>query len=150
MTMNDILTRQNFLRRILVKKGNKELSKQLRIKVINMRMELYKTKESFNKDIQNFISQSIPKNYLKLQNKQNRTVEEDKELQKESDKIRNIQKQYLLDKESEEIYSEYNFTFSEDEFDEIAYVNSSIEEDIYGKHFTSEDFLEVFYSLFVK
>ena len=52
MTTNEILTKQNFLTKILLKSGNTELSKGLKVKVMGMRIDYAKVRKQFDEYVQ--------------------------------------------------------------------------------------------------
>ena len=48
MILNEILTRQNVITKILLSRGNKELPKELKVKIMRMRMAYSKIKKQFD------------------------------------------------------------------------------------------------------
>ena len=48
MTLNDVLTRQNVFTKIMLKDGDKELSKELKVKIMRIRMAYAKIKKTFD------------------------------------------------------------------------------------------------------
>ena len=51
MTTNEILTMQNYLTKIVLKNGDSELSKDLKVKIMKMRIEMSKIRKSFDEDL---------------------------------------------------------------------------------------------------
>ena len=48
MVLNDVLTRQNVFTKIILKDGEKELSKELKVKIMRIRMAYTKIKKAFD------------------------------------------------------------------------------------------------------
>ena len=51
MTTNEVLTRHNFVSKLLLKDGDKELSRDLKVKVMGMRIEYGKIRKHFEEDV---------------------------------------------------------------------------------------------------
>ena len=77
MTLNDVLTKQNVITKIILKDGEKELSKELKVKIMRIRMAYNKIKKQFDEDTQEFTNQIISDELRDLANKTDRTPEED-------------------------------------------------------------------------
>lgn len=50
MTLNDVLTKQNVITKIILKDGDKELPKELKVKIMRIRMAYNKIKKQFDSD----------------------------------------------------------------------------------------------------
>ena len=124
MTLNEALTRQNVLTKILLKEGDRELPKELKVKVMRMRMAYNKIKQNFDNEIQEFIKQ----------------LDEFNE---------SIYKEFLIQKGNEDIKVNIDF-FTLDEYSEIVEVNVDNNIIINENIIKAVDFLEVIYDLFVK
>ena len=48
MTTNEAIARYNFISKVLLKNGNDELSKEMKVKVMSMRIELSKINKQFD------------------------------------------------------------------------------------------------------
>ena len=48
MTKNEVLAKQSIISHIMLKRGNEELSKELKVKVMNMRVILGKVRREFD------------------------------------------------------------------------------------------------------
>ena len=124
MTLNEALTRQNVLTKILLKEGDRELPKELKVKVMRMRMAYNKIKQNFDNEIYEFIKQ----------------LDEFNE---------SIYKEFLIQKGNEEIKVNIDF-FTLDEYSEIVEVNVDNNIMLNENIIKAVDFLEVIYDLFVK
>lgn len=52
MVLNELLTKQNVFTKILLKDGDKELPKELKVKIMRIRMSYNKIKKNFDSEIQ--------------------------------------------------------------------------------------------------
>ena len=77
MTLNDVLTKQNVITKVILKDGDKELSKALKVKIMRMRMAYNKIKQQFDSDTQEFTKELIPAELQELVNKTERTEAEE-------------------------------------------------------------------------
>lgn len=149
MKINEILIKQTFLTKLVLKNDEDSLSKDLKVKIISARIEYAKVKKSYDEDIQQFISSVKPDNFEILSNKKDRTEEENKQLQDIVNQINyecNIYVQSLNNKD----VNISDFYFTDEEYQEILKVNIDNDVIINGKKFDAPEFLEIMYSLFVK
>lgn len=149
MTTNEVLTRQNFLTKLVLKDGNGELSKDLKVKVMKMRIEYAKVRKAFDEDIQEFVKDLAPERFKELQQKEERTEEETKELQELTDKINSDYNAYVIARGKDEV-TVNTTNFTDAEFDELVEVNAGNDVEINGTKLNAADFLEILYSLFVE
>jgi hypothetical protein len=77
MTLNDVLTKQNVITKVILKDGDKELPKELKVKIMRIRMAYNKIKKQFDADVQEFANQIITDELRELSEKADRTPEED-------------------------------------------------------------------------
>ena len=54
MILNELLTRQNVLTKVILKDGDKELPKELKVKIMRVRMAYNKIKKNFDAEVQEF------------------------------------------------------------------------------------------------
>lgn len=148
MTLNEMLIRQNFITKILLKDGENELSKALKVKVMNMRITLNKVRTQFDADVQEAIKGLKPEGFDELSQKQDRSEEEEKILKEQTDKINDEYNAFIVEKGQEE--STFGKSFTEEEYEQIVEVNAGNDVDINGNKLQAADFLEVIYSLFVE
>lgn len=147
MTLNECLIRQNFLIPLKLKDGNSEVSKQLKAKIMSMRIELSKLRKSFDADLQEVINELKPEGYDALAAKENKTEEEIKQMNELTEKINEEYNAFITEKIGEEV--SFNKKFTEDEYYELVEVNAGNDVTINGTSMQATDFLEVIYSLFV-
>ena len=147
MTFNEVLIRHNFITKLLLKDGNSELTKELKVKIMGMRIALSKFRNQFDTDAQEAIKGFKPENFDALAQKQDRTPEEEKELKEMSDKLTEEYNAFVIAKGNELISFDKKFT--EEEFGEIMEVNADNDVEINGNKLNAADFLEVIYGLFV-
>ena len=149
MTTNEVLTKQNFLSKLLLKNEHAELSRDLKVKVMAMRIEYGKVRKQFDADIQEFVKDLAPARFTELQQKVDRTEEENKELQTLTDKINSDYAAYVTERSKEEVtVSDRHFT--EDDFAEIIEVNADNDVEINNVKLNAGDFLEIFHTLFLE
>ena len=147
MTLNEVLIRHNFIIKLLLKDGNSELNKELKVKIMGMRIALSKFRAQFDQDAQEAIQGFKPSNFDALAQKQDRTPEEEKELKEMSDKLTEEYNAFVIAKGNEVVSFDKKFT--EEEFGEIMEVNADNDVEINGNKLNAADFLEVIYGLFV-
>ena len=147
MTLNEVLIRHNFITKLLLKDGNSELTKELKVKIMGMRIALSKFRAQFDQDAQEAIQGFKPSNFDALAQKQDRTPEEEKELKEMSDKLTEEYNAFVIAKGNEVVSFDKKFT--EEEFGEIMEVNADNDVEINGNKLNAADFLEVIYGLFV-
>ena len=147
MTTNEVLTRHNFVSKLLLKDGDKELSRDLKVKVMGMRIEYGKIKKQFDEDVQEFVKGLNSDKLTELQQKGDRTEAEEKELQELTDKLNGDYRAYVESRLKEEVtVSDRNFT--EADYAELVEVNAGNDVEINGTKLQATDFLEILYTLF--
>lgn len=147
MTLNEVLIRHNFITKLLLKDGNSELTKELKVKIMGMRIALSKFRNQFDQDAQEAIKGLKPENFDALAQNQDRTPEEEVELQEMNKKLTDEYNAFVIEKGNETVVFDKKFT--EDEFNEIMEVNADNDVEINGNKLNAADFLEVIYGLFV-
>ena len=151
MTLNEILTRQNVLNAILLKDGDNELGKELKVKMVRLRMAFNKYKKSLDEEVQEFTNELVPEELKTLQEKpeSERTEEENTRFKELVDKVNSEYNEFMIQKGNEEVKFDTNYSFTDDDFDSIVAVNAGNEVEINGNKVKSEDLIEAFYELFV-
>ena len=151
MTLNEILTRQNVLSAILLKDGENELSKELKVKMVRLRMAFNKHKKNFDEEVQEFTKELVPEELKTLQEKPEteRTEEENTRLKELIDKVNSEYNEFMIQKGSEEVKFDTDYSFTDADFDSIVAVNAGNEVEINGNKVKAEDLMEAFYELFV-
>ena len=150
MTLNDVLTKQNLITKILLANDGKELSKELKVKIMRIRLAYNKIKRQFDEDTQEFSKQIVSDELRDLANKTKRTPEEETKFNELNNKANSEYQEYLIQKGNEDIKETPNDSFTEDEYFDILDLNSEGEYEINGQKVKATDLMEVFYDLFVK
>lgn len=150
MILNDVLTKQNVFTKIILKDGDKELSKELKVKVMRIRMAYTKIKKAFDEEVKEFTEELIPEELKELNSKEERTEEENTRLQELTDKVNSEYQEFLIQKGNEEVKDTVDDTFNMNEYSDIVDVNSGNDVEINGNKIPAVDFLEIIYDLFVK
>ena len=149
MTLNDVLTKQNLITKILLANDGKELSKELKVKMMRIRLAYNKIKKQFDEDTQEFSKQIVSDELRDLANKTKRTPEQEAKFNELNNKANSEYQEYLIQKGNEEIKETPNDSFTEDEYFDILDINSEGEYEINGQKIKATDLMEVFYDLFV-
>jgi len=149
MTTNDAIIRYNFISKVLFKDGDATLSKDLKIKVMSMRIEYGKINKVFEEDVQEFTKGILEDRFNELQNKPERTEEENQELTDFINKYNAETNEYINKRALDEV--EVNdYSLSEEEFAEIMETNAEKDVTINNQKLNAPDFLEAIHDLFVK
>lgn len=149
MTLNDVLTKQNLITKILLANDGKELSKELKVKIMRVRLAYNKIKKQFDEDTQEFSKQIVSDELRDLASKTKRTPEQETKFNELNNKANSEYQEYLIQKGNEEIKETPNDSFTEDEYFDILDINSEGEYEINGQKIKATDLMEVFYDLFV-
>ena len=149
MILNEVLTRQNIISKIKLKEGNKELSKELKVRIMRIRLAYNKVKKAFDEDVKEFVEQITTDEYKELAQKQNRTEEEEKKYNELNTQINSDYIEFVNQKGFEEIKETFDDKLNEDEYAEILDVNSGNDVEINGVKIKAADLMEIFYELFV-
>ena len=149
MILNEVLTRQNIISEIELKEGNKELSKELKVRIMRIRLAYNKVKKAFDEDVKEFVEQITTDEYKELAQKQNRTEEEEKKYNELTTKINSDYIEFVNQKGFEEVKETFDDKLNEDEYAEILDVNSGNDVEINGVKIKAADLMEIFYELFV-
>lgn len=150
MILNEILTRQNVITKILLSRGNKELPKELKVKIMRMRMTYSKIKKQFDEDTQEFSKQIISDELRDLANKSDRTPEENERFNELNSKANAEYQEYLIQKGKEEVKDFTDTVLTDDEYADILDINSDGEYEVNGQKIKAVDLMEAVYELFVK
>ena len=149
MILNEVLTRQNIISKIELKEGNKELSKELKVRIMRIRLAYNKVKKAFDEDVKEFVEQITTDEYKELAQKQNRTEEEEKKYNELNTQINSDYIEFVNQKGFEEVKETVDDKLNEDEYAEILDVNSGNDVEINGVKIKAADLMEIFYELFV-
>ena len=149
MILNEVLTRQNVITKIELKDNDKELSKELKVKIMRIRLAYNKVKKAFDEDVKEFVEQLTTDEYKELAQKQNRTEEEEKKYNELNTQINSDYIEFVNQKGLEEVKETFDDKLTDDEYAEILDVNSGNDVEINGVKIKAADLMEVFYELFV-
>ena len=149
MILNDVLTRQNVFTKIALKDGDKELPKELKVKVMRIRMAYTKVRKTFDAEVQEFMEELLTDEFKELNGKTDKTPEEEAKLKELTNTINSEYNEYMIQKGQEEV-KEVEDSLTMDEYSEILDVNSGNDVEINGNKISAVDFLEIVYDLFVK
>lgn len=149
MVLNDLLTKQNVFTKLILVNGEKELSKELKVKIMRIRMAYAKVKKGFDEDVKEYTDTLLTEEYKTLANKENRTDEETARYEEMTNSINSEYQEFLIQKGNEEIELSVKDTFTVDEYSDILDVNSGNDVEINGNKISAVDFMEIVYDLFV-
>lgn len=149
MLLNDVLTRRNVFTKLVLKDGDKELPKALKVKIMRIRIAYTKIQNQFDSDTHEFAQEIVPDELKDLINKENKTEEEIELFNKLNDKVSSEYQEFLTQKSMEEV-SDIDDYLTEEEYSEILEVNAGNNVEINGINLKAADFLELVYEMFVK
>lgn len=148
MTTNEALVKQNFITRIILKNGDAALTKELKVKIMNMRIKLGKVRKDFDNDVQEAVKDLTPEGFAELAQKTERTEEEEAKFQEQNKKLNEDYQAFVIERGKDEV--DIDATLTEAEYEQILEVNADNDVDINGQKLSAPDFLEAIYSLFVE
>ena len=149
MTLNVVLTKQKLITKVILKDGDKELPKELKVKIMRIRMAYNKIKKQFDADAQEFANQIITDELRELSEKADRTPEEDARFNQLNNKTNSEYQEYLIQKGLEEVLDIPDDTLSLDEYSDILDVNSGNDVEINGNIIKAADLMEIIFDLFI-
>lgn len=148
MTLNELMIKQNFISKVLLKDGNAELGKDLKVKIMKIRIELSKIRKQLDEDIQEAIKGFTPDGFQELSNKQDKTEQEQQELKELTNKINDEYNAFVTMKGNEEVSVSLP-DITEQEYSEILEVNAGNDVTVNNQKIDAADFLEIIHNLFV-
>lgn len=150
MKLNDVITRQNVISKLLLKDGNKELSKELKVKVMRIRMAYSKLKKEFDSEVEEFVKELATEEFKTLHGKSNRTAEEENRLNALISKMNEDYFEFLQQKGLEDVNVPIDDLLTFEEYTDIIDINSGNSVVINETTVSAADYLEIVYNLFVK
>ena len=147
MTVNEVMIKHNFITKVLLRDGDRELSKDLKVKLMSMRIKLGKVRKELEEDLQEVVKNLTPSGYQELIMKIDKTEEDKAQVEAWNKQINEEYNAYVDKRGKEEV--QIDTTLSEDDFAQIIEVNAGNDVEINGTKLSAADFLEVLYSLFV-
>ena len=149
MILNELLNKKNVITKIELKDNDKELSKELKVKIMRIRLAYNKVKKAFDEDVKEFVEQITTDEYKELVQKTERNEEEEKRFNELTSKINSDYIEFINQKGLEEISETIDDKFTEDEYAEILDINSGNDVEINGNKIKAANFMEVFYEMFI-
>lgn len=148
MNLNDLLTRQNVFTKLILKDCDKELPKELKVKVMRIRMSYAKIKRDFDNIVNEFTEELITPEFRELAGVKERTHEEEVRFKELSDKFNSEYQEFLYQKGLEEVTNIDDY-FTESEWEDLLEVNSGNDVEFNGVTVPAIEFLDIVYDLFV-
>ena len=148
MTLNEALIRQTFIIHLIVKDDKSELSKDLKVKIMNMRVVLNRLRAEFEDACVKKIEELQSEEFKELAQIQNKSSEEESRFQLSLDKLNADYDDFVTTKGLSQVSFDTKFTW--EEYEDIIEVNAGINPEIDGKILNALDFLEIIYNLFVE
>ena len=148
MTLNEALIRQTFIIHLIVKDDKSELSKNLKVKIMNMRVVLNRLRAEFEDACVKKIEELQSEEFKELAQIQNKSSEEESRFQLSLDKLNADYDDFVIAKGLSQVSFDAKFTW--EEYEDIIEVNAGINPEIDGKILNALDFLEIIYNLFVE
>ena len=148
MTLNELMLRHNFITKVILRDGDKELSKDLKVKIMGMRIELGKIRKQLEEDMQEAIKGFTPDGYMELIQKVDKSDEDNAQIEAWNKQINDEYNAYVDKRGKEEVQVLAKLT--DEDFNEIVDVNAGNDVEINGAKIQAPDFLEVLYSLFIE
>ena len=150
MTTNDAIIRHNFISKVVFKDGDSVLSKNLKVKIMSMRIEYGKIHKNFDADVQEFTQGILEDDFRAIQQiPENDRTEEQKVKFNEYVNKYNIETNEYINKRALDEIEVKEFTLDMDEYSELLDTNSGNDVTINDTDIPAADFLEVLYELFV-
>ena len=149
MTLNDVVSKYNLIAVLRFEHNQKEFSKELKIKLIKMRIEYGKYKKALDNDIKEFTEGIISEQYKFLVSNQFKTPEEIKEFNELENSYQKDISDYMNSRSSEVIENVNDWKITESEYEEIVDLNTSNDVEINGVKIPSMDYLELIYNILV-
>ena len=148
MTLNEALIRQTFIIHLIVKDDKSELSKDLKVKIMNMRVVLNRLRAEFEDACVKKIEELQSEEFKELAQIQNKSSEEESRFQLSLDKLNADYDDFVTAKGLSQVSFDTKFTW--EEYEDIIEVNAGINPEIDGKILNALVFLEIIYNLFVE
>ena len=117
---------------------------------MRIRMAYAKIKKNFDSEVQEFVDELMTDEFKELNNKTERTQEENNRFDELNNAINSEYQEFLVQKGLEEITTVIDDTLTMDEYSDILDINSSNDVEINGNKIPAVDFMEIVYDLFVK
>jgi sulfatase maturation enzyme AslB (radical SAM superfamily) len=152
MNNNEFEAKRNFLKAVHLKNESKELSKDLKVKIVRLRLTYNELHNEIAHKINTYVDNLVSDEIRELHNKKEEelTEEEKQKVIEASNVYSKAYGDYLKKISEEESSYKGDDIFTEDEFNDIIDINACEEFEVAGQKLSLEDFMQAFHSLFVK
>lgn len=149
MTINNAVLRYNLISVMKFIDGEYSLSRELKIKLIRLKLDLEKIRDEFVSFQQKAMEEIKTQEYEELLNKENKTPEEVQHLEKITAEL-NEELGKLIQEKSNEMVNVKSFDYlTEDEFNQILSVNVENNPTINGSKLDFDTYVELIYKSFL-
>lgn len=149
MTINNAVLRYNLIFVMKFIDGEYSLSRELKIKLIRLKLDLEKIRDEFVSFQQKAMEEIKTQEYEELLNKENKTPEEVKHLEEVTAEL-NEELGKLIQEKSNEMVNVKSFDYlTEDEFNQILSVNVENNPIINGSKLDFDTYIELIYKNFL-
>lgn len=149
MTINNAVLRYNLISVMKFIDGEYSLSRELKIKLIRLKLDLEKIRDEFVSFQQKAMEEIKTQEYEELLNKENKTPEEVKHLEEITAEL-NEELGKLIQEKSNEMVNVKSFDYlTEDEFNQILSVNVENNPTINGSKLDFDTYIELIYKNFL-
>ena len=149
MTINNAVLRYNLIFVMKFIDGEYSLSRELKIKLIRLKLDLEKIRDEFVSFQQKAMEEIKTQEYEELLNKENKTPEEVKHLEEITAEL-NEELGKLIQEKSNEMVNVKSFDYlTEDEFNQILSVNVENNPIINGSKLDFDTYIELIYKNFL-
>lgn len=150
LTLEEIVSRYNLIKNIQFEKDNQSLSKELKLKIIKMRIEYNKYKKQLDEDAQEFTKELVSERYKNLMNNPNKSEEQKEEFNQLEKSYNQDISEYMISRSKDIIEGINDWKFSELEYEEIIDLNSANDVEINGVKISAPDYLELIYDMLIE
>ena len=149
MTINNAVLRYNLISVMKFIDGEYSLSRELKIKLIRLKLDLEKIRDEFVSFQQKAMEEIKTQEYEELLNKENKTPEEVKHLEEITAEL-NEELGKLIQEKSNEMVNVKSFDYlTEEEFNQILSVNVENNPTINGSKLDFDTYIELIYKNFL-
>ena len=149
MTINNAVLRYNLIFVMKFIDGEYSLSRELKIKLIRLKLDLEKIRDEFVSFQQKAMEEIKTQEYEELLNKENKTPEEVKHLEEVTAEL-NEELGKLIQEKSNEMVNVKSFDYlTEEEFNQILSVNVENNPTINGSKLDFDTYIELIYKNFL-
>lgn len=148
-SINNAVLKYNLLNCLKYSDESYNISRELKVKLIRMKLDFEKVYKEFNQFQQQALEEVKTDRYKYLVDKKDRTEEEEKEAVALLKELNEDLHKIVREKSLETVTVNFNH-LNEDEFNEILLVNVNNNVRINGMDIPSEEYIELFHNEFVR